>query len=99
MKAHRVTLFTNGNTKITDKNDEQISDYQRFINCYGIDKGLAMQVTIEARALSTAIAEHNAGVIAELERRGDGNPTSAYVEGIFDGYDEAIALLKEGDTK
>ena len=48
MKAHRVTLFTNGNTKITDKNDEQISDYQRLINCYSVDKVAAKQCTIEA---------------------------------------------------
>jgi hypothetical protein len=33
-------------------------------------------------------------VIEELERRGNGHPTSSYIEGLFDGYDEAIPLIR-----
>ena len=48
MKAKEMTLFTNRNVFIFDELGEQISDYQRLINCYGIDKELAMKVTLEA---------------------------------------------------
>jgi hypothetical protein len=47
-KAKQMWLFTNRNCLVFDENGEQITEYQRAITCYTLNKKMAKQACEEA---------------------------------------------------
>jgi len=48
MKAKEMVLFTNGSVFIKNEIGEQMSEYQKVVNCDKIDKDVAFKATLEA---------------------------------------------------
>ena len=48
MKAKEMVLFTNGSVFIKNELGEQMSEYQKVVNCYEIDTKKALEATLQA---------------------------------------------------